>query len=273
MKTAIAALAMVAGTTASAQTLVAVAADPANNNFASEVISVDLPYDGNAMMGPAFGTTTWAPGDMFGRTSRPAALDTEFGIPFTMADDSNGSFAGDTLGIVDALDNGDFFGVVDTVNNLNTSGGTGTYTWGNTGAGTLVSSVAIDMAAMGDFESANDLNRFEISTDGGSTFNILGDSVIEEDIANIYTTAGGNVSTLNDPMSFNGVLLDNNFETVTFAGLNLAVTGDIVLRYSGQMDGGSEGFAWRNATVEVIPAPASAALLGLGGLAAARRRR
>jgi hypothetical protein len=138
MKTAITALAIAAGTTASAQTLVAVAADPANNNFASEVIAVDLPYDGNAMIGPAFGTATWAPGDMFGRTSRPAALDTEFGIPFAMADDSNGSFAGDTLGIVDALDNGDFFGVVDTVNNLNVSGGTGTYTWANTGAGTLV---------------------------------------------------------------------------------------------------------------------------------------
>ncbi|MEO1716398.1 MAG: hypothetical protein AAFR76_04735 [Planctomycetota bacterium] len=272
MKFAVTALAIAAGSTVSAQTLVAVAANPADNNFASEVISVDLPYDGNAMLGPAFGTATWAPGDMFGRTSRFAAADTEFGIPFAMADDSV-SFTGDFQGIITEADTGDFFGNVDTVNNLNVSGGTAEYTWGDTGAGTLVSSVAIDMAAMGDFEAANDLHRFEISTDGGSTFNLLGDSVINQDIANSYTLANGNVADLDDPMFFNGQLLTNNFTTVTFDGLNLAVTGDIVLRYLGQQDGGAEAYAWRNASVEVIPAPASAALLGLGGLAAARRRR
>ncbi|MEO0630245.1 MAG: hypothetical protein AAFY46_05910 [Planctomycetota bacterium] len=260
MKTAITALAIAAGTTASAQTLTAVSS---SNNFASEVITVDLPYDGNAML------DTWAPGDMFGRTSRGAATN---GLPFAMADDSASIFPGDTAGIIGEADLADFFGVVDTVNNDNASGGSALYTWANTGAGTIVDSFSVDVAAMGDFEGS-DLYNFELSTDGGNTFGFAALASANEDIAQQYTVDSGAVSTLNDPMTFDGNVLDNNFLTVTFSGLNLAVTGDIVLRFSGQSDGGSEAFAWRNATVEVIPAPASAALLGLGGLAAARRRR
>ncbi|MEL6795529.1 MAG: hypothetical protein AAFO89_01775, partial [Planctomycetota bacterium] len=147
MKFAVTALAIAAGSTVSAQTLVAVAANPADNNFASEVISVDLPYDGNAMLGPAFGTATWAAGDMFGRTSRLAAGDTQFGLPFAIADDSLIGFTGDLQGIIDENDNGDFFGLVDTQNNLNVSGGSAEYTWADTGAGTFVDSISIDMAA------------------------------------------------------------------------------------------------------------------------------
>ncbi|MEL7484133.1 MAG: hypothetical protein AAFN41_07240 [Planctomycetota bacterium] len=264
MKLAITALAIAAGTTASAQTLSAVAG--ASDNFTSEVITVDLPYNGNAMI------DAWAPGDMFGRTSRPAAAGTAAGLPFAMADDSASIFPGDTAGIIGEADLADFFGVVDTVNNDNASGGSALYTWANTGAGTIVDSFSVDVAAMGDFEGS-DLYNFELSTDGGNTFGFAALASANEDIAQQYTVDSGAVSTLNDPMTFDGNVLDNNFLTVTFSGLNLAVTGDIVLRFSGQSDGGSEAFAWRNATVEVIPAPASAALLGLGGLAAARRRR
>ncbi len=267
MKTAIIALAIAAGTTANAQTLTAVAANPANNNFASEVISVDLPYDGIAML------NTWAPGDMFGRTNDLAAQGTPAGLPFAIVDESTSTFPTDTAGIiVRGVDNGDFFGVVDTVNNLNVSGGSADYTWNNTGAGTIVDTFSVDVAAMGDFE-ADDLYNFSISTDGGATFPFSALASANEDIAQQYTVASGAVSTLNDPMTFNGNVLDNNFLTVTFSGLNLAVTGDIVLRFAGQTDGGFEAFAWRNASIGVIPAPASAALLGLGGLAAIRRRR
>ncbi|MEO1689722.1 MAG: hypothetical protein AAFU61_17655, partial [Pseudomonadota bacterium] len=134
MKTAITALAIAAGTTASAQTLTAVSS---SNNFASEVITVDLPYDGNAML------DTWAPGDMFGRTSRGAATN---GLPFAMADDSASIFPGDTAGIIGEADLAEFFGVVDTVNGDNGSGfGTADYTFADTGANTIVSSFSVDV--------------------------------------------------------------------------------------------------------------------------------
>ncbi|MEL6498258.1 MAG: hypothetical protein AAGJ54_10005 [Planctomycetota bacterium] len=267
MKTAISALVIAAGTTASAQTLTAVAEDASNNNFATEVITVDLPYDGAAML------NTWAPGDMFGRINDPDGQLTTGGLPFAMVDESTSTFTTDTFGIIDrATDFGDFFGVVDTVNGSNGSGGSADYTWINTGAGTIVNSFSVDVAAMGDFEGT-DLYNFSISTDGGATFPFSALASANEDIAQQYQVASGALSTLNDPMTFDGNALNNDFLTVTFSGLNLAVTGDIVLRFAGQSDGGTEAFAWRNASIEVIPAPASAALLGLGGLAAARRRR
>lgn len=269
MKTAITALAIVAGTTASAQTLTAVAANPANNNFASETFSNITPgYDGAAML------NTWAPGDMFGRTNDPAAQLTTGGMPFAMVDESTSTFPTDTAGIiVRGVDNGDFFGVVDIVNADNVSGfGTADYSWTNTGAGTIVDSFSVDVAAMGDFEAA-DQYRFDISVDGGTTFAFSQTASADENIAQLYTVASGATSTLNDPMTFDGSVLDNNFATFTFTGLNLAVTGDIVLRFVATTDGGTEAFAWRNANIEVIPAPASAALLGLGGIAALRRRR
>lgn len=267
MKTAITALAIVAGTAANAQTLTAVAENPANNNFASVNWSQLTPaYDGDAML------TVWSPGDMFGITNRATAGGA--GLPFAIADDSLSIFTGDTQGIIGENDNGDFFGIVDSQNSTNPSnGGVAEFTWTNPGANLFVDSFSVDVAAMGDFEASNDLYQFEISADGGSTFNTVAAAVVREDLGQGYTMDGGAFVTLDDPIEFGGALLTNDFATVSFTGLNLAVTGDIVLRFAGQSDGGSEAFAWRNGSIEVIPAPASAALLGLGGLAAARRRR
>lgn len=266
MKTAIAALAMVAGTSASAQTLTAVAAD-GSDNFASEAITAGaLAYDGNAFL------DTWAPGDMFGRTTGVTGGTSFF--PFAMIDESVSGFPGDPVGILSEFDfTTQFFGAVDTVNADN-SGGTGQadYTWTNTGAGTIVDSFSVDVAAQGDFE-ASDQYVFSISVDGGATFPFTQAALFNGDIANVYTMDDGSLSTLNDPMIFDGAILSNDFTTFTFSGLNLPVTGDIVLRFAASTDGGSEAFAWNNANIEVIPAPASAALLGLGGLAAVRRRR
>ncbi len=278
MKTAIAALAIVAGTTASAQTLSAVGNA---NNFASETYSgLTLPYNGNAMIGDGTfgntgsGDTGWDPGDMFGRTNPTAAGATGGGLPFSILDESVAGFPGDSVGIISEFDTTtEFFGVVDSVNGNNSSGfGQADYTWTNTGAGTIVDSFSVDVAAMGDFEGS-DQYRFDISVDGGSSFPFSASAAANEDIANVYTMDDGSLSTLNDPMIFDGAILTNDFTTFTFSGLNLPVTGDIVLRFVGTSDGGSEAFAWTNANIEVIPAPASAALLGLGGLAAARRRR
>ncbi|MEO1585237.1 MAG: PEP-CTERM sorting domain-containing protein [Planctomycetota bacterium] len=275
MKTAITALAIVAGTTASAQTLNAVSSG--SNNFLSESVTAGaLVYNGNAYLGDGdFGNGDWDPGDMFGRTTGGVtAGGAAAGLPFAMQDDSAGSFPTDGVGIISEFDTTtEFFGVVDTANNVNGSGfGTADYTWADTGANTFVDSFSVDVAAIGDFEGS-DQYRWDISTDGGSTFTNIASAAANEDISFQYTMDSGALSTLNDPMVLDGTILTNDFATFTFDNLNLAVTGDIVLRFVGASDGGSEAFAWNNASIEVVPAPASAALLGLGGLAAARRRR
>ncbi|CAE7863444.1 gppA [Symbiodinium necroappetens] len=266
MKTliAIGAIATVA-TAANAQIGRAVSADGLDN-FLSETITVAPGYDGNAMLGPAFGSTTWAPGDMFGITSRPAAMDTEFDIPFAMADDSNGSFPGDTAGIIDANDNGRFFGIVDSVNGDNPAGnGTASWSFDITGATGL--SVNIDFAAMGDFESSNDLVGFTWSIDGSTPAALFTGSVDEAGALD-YTLAGGAVVNLSDPFLINGNVLNNVFQTLS-AGI--AGSGStLTIAFDGQFDGGSEAFAFRN--IEVVPTPGTAApaLASGAGLSYAR---
>ena len=142
-----------AGTAQAAPLGAAVSADAINDNFLTEIIAVDPGYDGNAMLGPSnggVGPATWSPGDMFGITSRTLAAGTQFGIPFTMNDESAGTFTGDTLGIIKTGDNGRFFGVVDSVNGSEADGlGVARWTFDVSGASGM--SVNIDMAAMGDF--------------------------------------------------------------------------------------------------------------------------
>lgn len=267
MKTLIALSAIATVTTAAnAQIGRAVSADGLDN-FLTETITVAPGYDGNAMLGPVGGPSTWGPGDMFGITSRPAATGTDFDLPFAMADDSNGSFPGDTAGIIDANDNGRFFGIVDSVNGSNAPGnGTASWSFDITGATGL--SVNLDFAAMGDFESSNDLASFTWSIDGSAPAALFTGSVDEAGDQN-YTLAGGAVVNLFDPFLINGTTLNNNFQTLSTA---IAGSGStLTIAFDGQFDGGSEAFAFRN--LEVVPTPGTAALLGLGGLAAVRRRR
>ena len=124
MKTAITALAIAAGTTASAQTLNAVSSG--SNNFLSESVTAGaLAYNGNAYLGDGdFGNGDWDPGDMFGRTTGGVtAGGAAAGLPFSMQDDSAGSFPTDGVGIISEFDTTtEFFGVVDTANNVNGSG-------------------------------------------------------------------------------------------------------------------------------------------------------
>ncbi|MDQ7013359.1 MAG: hypothetical protein Q9O74_05610 [Planctomycetota bacterium] len=256
---AIAALAG-AACSANAQFGAAVSENAFDDSFLSETITVDPGYDGEAML------NTWGPGDMFGITSRPGADGTPFGLPFAMADDSLFGFPGDNQGIIDENDLGRFFGVVDSVNGSNPGGGgTAEWTFDISGAGAL--SINIDFAAMGDFESG-DTHLFEVDIDGGG-FSTLFVATIDQDSSQDYTMADGGVYTVDDPMSINGTLINNNFQTI---GAAVAGSGSVLtLRYAGTADGGSEAFAFRN--IEVIPTPGAFALLGLGGIAAIRRRR
>ncbi|MFG0258806.1 MAG: PEP-CTERM sorting domain-containing protein [Phycisphaerales bacterium JB041] len=257
--TAIAALAG-AACAANAQVGAAVSANAANDNFTSETITVDPGYDGNAML------ETWGAGDMFGITSRPDASGTPNGLPFAIADDSLFGFPGDSQGIVDENDNCRFFGVVDSVNGSNPgNGGTAVWTFDITGAGAL--SINIDFAAMGDFEAA-DVHLFEVDIDGGG-FTTLFEASINESGSQDYTMADGGVYTVDDPMSMNGTLLNNNFQPPSAAVAGSGST--LTLRYAGTSDGGTEAFAFRN--IVVVPTPGALALIGLGGLTAIRRRR
>ncbi len=80
---------------------------------------------------------------------------------------------------------------------------------------------------------------------------------------------GGAIFNLNDPMLMNGVLLNNDFQTFAAA---IADTGlMLTIAFNGGSNSGNEAFAFRN--LNVIPTPGSVALIGLGGLAAVRRRR
>jgi len=242
---------------ASAQVGNAIAADGINN-FLTETITVDLPYDGNGM------TTGWASGgDMFGITSRVAA---DGGLPFGMADDSAGVFLPDSQGIIKANDNGFFFGIVDSDNPDNPSGvGSASWTFDITGVTGL--SVNLDIAAMGDFE-ATDANDFTWSIDGSAPAPLFTSSVDEAGNQD-YMMEGGAIFNLNDPMLMNGVLLNNDFQTFAAA---IADTGlMLTIAFNGGSNSGNEAFAFRN--LNVIPTPGSVALIGLGGLAAVRRRR
>lgn len=259
MKTIAMAVLAGAACAANAQVGAAVSANAANDNFLSETITVDPGYDGNGML-----NGSWSLGDMFGITDRAAAGSA---LPFAIADDSLIGFPGDNQGIIDENDSGRFFGVVDSVNSNNSSG-TGTAVWTFDISGASVLSIDIDFAAMGDFEASNDSHLFEVDIDGGG-FSTLFASSINEDGAQDYTMADGQTYTLDDPMSINGTVLDNSFQTLSAA---VAGTGStLTLRYTGGGDGGTEAFAFRN--IVVVPTPGALALIGLGGLTAIRRRR
>jgi hypothetical protein len=260
----IAAIVALAGVAAAANAQIgrAVSFDAADDNYLSETISVAPGYDGNAML------ETWGGGDMFGITSRPLAEGTPFGMPFAMADDSLTIFPGDSLGIVGELDLGRFFGVVDSVNGSNPSGD-GTAEWSFDIIGASDMSVSVDFAAMGDFEASSDAHLFTYSIDGGITYLDLFTATIDESATQTYTMDDGGMYDIDDPMSMNGVLLNNDFQSVT-ADID-GTSSLLLIRYYGINDSGSEAFAFRNMTV--VPTPATAALMGLGGLVALRRRR
>ena len=74
-------------------------------------------------------------------------------------------------------------------------------------------SVSIDMAAMGDFETA-DMFNFSYSIDGGPSQPLFSSSV-DEAGSQTYTMDDGDMVILNDPMLMSGVLLNENFKTFT----------------------------------------------------------
>ena len=211
----------------------------------------------------------WRPGDWCGIGSVGKWPQT-VGVPFALADDSvvdvsrNGQedpFEGDNQGIIDStntLGTDRFFGIVDTVNDRNEApigamdplpDGTCMATWEFDIYGYSDLVLAIDMAAMGNFNEDDDQWTWSYSVDGGANEAVFQSSVVESTSAgarptNTYQMDDDDIVVLIDPMAFNGVVLDDNFRTLQapLAGVHGYT---LTLTLSGAMDGES-AVAFRN---------------------------
>jgi len=200
---------------------------------------------------------TWAPGDWFGELD-PLNPPTN-GIPFAVTDDSFSVFPEDDQGVIDnspdspGFKSDKYFGVVDLENDLFTGTATATWVFDISGAGEL-SSVSIDMGAMGNFEaSGNGADRYDwqYKIDDGPELDLF-ISAVDEDIEATYTLSdeNGTQVTLPDPLTMNGELLLNGLTTLT-----AAVSGSgnaLTLLFESTTNGGSEAYAFDNIVVENV---------------------
>jgi|GEM_PF-1957421 len=207
------------------------------------------------------------------------------GGPFALFDDTTGvggaagtasgggdPFVNDSLGIVQSTKTDRFFGISDTDN-----GDTGSTNGEMTGdfvfdisSTTGLTSVDIDFAAMGDFESADSL-VVSYSIDGAAFADLFVSSV-DEAGSKDYTMQDGDVVTLNDPMAMNGVELGNSFETISAA---LTGTGsELTLRFVSTTNG-TEAMGFDSIVINGtigVPEPSAFGVLAAMGLVALRRR-
>lgn len=255
MKTAIIAVAGLA-TAAAAQIDIVVDDFDGGGQFISRVITPD-----NSGNNGAFSTSIF---DVFGITNRTVNND--------FADDSAGSFPPDTFGVLKTGKTDNVFGVEDLQNGDNSAGG-GTATWTVDISGLTDLSIAIDFAAMGDMEGGDNSHLFRVSIDGGTAQTVF-DIDSDDSAAQNYVLESGTLVTLNDPLfeSISGTFLSNDFVTLSnsIAGTGSTLTIEYI---AGINNGGNEVFVFDNIVVSGIPTPGAAAVLGLGGLVAARRRR
>lgn len=168
--------------------------------------------------------------------------------PFVLVDDSASS--SDTAGILQSSDFGNSFGVVDIENSDSSGPLSASWTFDISSA-TGGLELSIDIAAMGDFEAANDSFLFETSIDG-SPFSTLLEVTVDEDATQNYTLEDGTSTSLDDPLLVDGVTLSNLFQTF---GQSISGIGDeLILRFTATADGGSEAFAFRNVVIEGLVA-------------------
>lgn len=173
-------------------------------------------------------------------------------IPNALKDDSNNGFSIDALGVVDTATKLDrWFGINDLENPSNT-GGTGTVTWEFDVSGAFDMQVSIDMAAMGDFESGEDVYDWTYQIDDGPVLELFTSSVDDEHPSVPYTMADGDVVNLSDPLFMENaqgsiVQLTNTFQTLTslISGL-----GDVLTITLNTENNADEPFAFDNLIVE-----------------------
>lgn len=184
-------------------------------------------------------------GDAFEVLQRGVSLT----IPFALNDDTLSVFTPDTLGIVGENELDPFFGIVDTENGDNSGPVSAEWVFDIGNADNLA--LAIDMAAMGDFE-ANDYFVWEYSFDGGATFSAAFASFVDEEGVLDYTLDSGTLVTLADPMMVGDTVLNNDFQTLS---IDLDGTGaQMVLRLTAQTNGGTEAIAFQNIEISGVAA-------------------
>lgn len=184
-----------------------------------------------------------SPGDGFGVFQ----VGTSTSIPFSLVDDSAGTFPADSLGIIDGSTNTDpFFGATDTVNG-DTSGPVSA-TWAFDIAGFTDLLLSIDAGAMGDFESSDSFS-FTYNIDGGAEVALF-DFVADEAATLDYTLSGGSIETLDDPLTLagSGQALSNVLQTLT--GSIDGTVSVLNVTFTANTDGGSEAFAFQNLVIE-----------------------
>jgi predicted extracellular nuclease len=176
-------------------------------------------------------------------------------IPFAVLDDSLSIFPADSLGVIKDGNLDEFFGVVDTINSQNPSGPVeAIWEFDISGATGLV--IAIDMGAMGDFESSDGFS-WTYSIDGGPALTAFS-STVDEAISHTYTLEGGATFTLNDPMLMQGNILTNDL--ATFSAPLVGTGSTLTLTLSATFNGGSETVAFQNIVIsegDVPPPPPS----------------
>ena len=182
----------------------------------------------------------------------------------------------DTFGIIKSNKTDRFFASSDIVNSF---GGTGiesaSWTFDISGASSL--SLAIDMAAIGDFESG-DFYSFSVAIDEGPSSVIFDSSSFNSGVVQDYVFEAGTTNSIIDPLVIGGVTLTNDFQTLVSA---LIGEGDeLTLQFNASgVNGSSELFIFDNIVLEgelsQVPLPAAAWLLisGLVGVSAFRPRK
>ena len=171
--------------------------DAAPTNGAVRILSPD-----NSAMGGTFGDSN----DVFGIVDR--------NINGNFADDSVAN-GGDTTGIIPASKTDFFLGFEDTSNSDNPNAdGVVSVIWTASIAGLTDLSLSFDIAVMGDFETA-DVLSFTASIDG-SAEETLFTSVVDNDGAFTYTLDDGSMVELNDPLTIDGQIVSNVFQTFSF---------------------------------------------------------
>lgn len=123
--------------------------------FVTRVISPDNTSNNGAFPSSGF--------DVFGIT--------DCTVSFDFADDSAGSFAGDTFGMVPTAKTDKFFGTSDVDNGDNPGGGTVTWTVDVTGLTDI--SISALFSAMGDFEAGDNSYTFTAQIDAGPVQNVF----------------------------------------------------------------------------------------------------
>ena len=224
-------------------------------------------------------TGVWSsPSDNFGprNVNDYSATATNF-LSDAAIDRSNTSSGAGDVGIVTfAYPDGNFFSIVDTDNGANDSGGvTGTWVFDISSAQSLTE-FSVDAGAIGtwfDNGSAFEQFYFFYSIDGGAEEKLITFRGYNgQPAVNLTMVDGATTATSNVLVAGTTNYLTNNLQTFTAP---LAGSGsELTLSLYGFINGNASALVLDNISINgVVPEPGSFALLGLGGLLVARRRR